>query len=203
MSASFDEYQFNGSSSDSQRYWQFGMLASAALNILCLPAGQQWTMLNGMDRPLDATDLRLLDAMRRSPRASVTELATTVGIARGTVYSRVDRLEREGVITGYGPDLDPVRAGLSVLAFTVLEIAQGSHAETTAALERIVDIVEIHTITGQGDLLCRIVARSNDHLHEVLQRIARIDTVTRSQTQLALSTPHRRHVLDTLLALQR
>jgi DNA-binding Lrp family transcriptional regulator len=160
-------------------------------------------MLNGMDRPLDATDLRLLDAMRRSPRASVTELASVVGIARGTVYSRVDRLEREGVVTGYGPDIDAVTAGLSVLAFTVLEIAQGTHASTIAALEQILEIVEIHTITGQGDLLCRIVARSNDHLHDVLQRIAAIDTVTRSQTQLALSTPHERNVLDALLALHR
>jgi DNA-binding Lrp family transcriptional regulator len=65
------------------------------------------------------------------------------------------------------------------------------------------EIVEIHTITGQGDLLCRIVATSNDHLHAVLQRIAHIDTVTRSQTQLALSTPHQRGVLDALLALSR
>ena len=117
------------------------------------------------------------------------------------MYSRIDRLEREGVVTGYGPDIDVVRAGLSVLAFTVLEIAQGSHDSTIAALIDIHEIVEIHTITGQGDLLCRIVARSNDHLHEVLQQIAKIETVMRSQTQLALSTPHQRHVVDTMLAV--
>ena len=78
----------------------------------------------------------------------------------------------------------------------MLEISQGSHDSTIAALVDIHEIVEIHTITGQGDLLCRIVARSNDHLHEVLQRIAQIETVMRSQTQLALSTPHQRGVLD-------
>ena len=155
-----------------------------------------------MNRALDAVDLRLLDALRRSPHAAVTELAATLGIARGTVYSRIDRLEREGVVTGYGPDIDTVRAGLSVLAFTVLEIAQGTHDATVSALVEMHEIVEIHTITGQGDLLCRIVAASNDHLHEVLQRIAKIDTVTRSQTQLALSTPHQRGVLDTLLSLR-
>ena len=155
-----------------------------------------------MTRPLDGTDLRLLDALRRTPHAAVSELAATVGIARGTVYSRIDRLEREGVVTGYGPDIDSVRAGLSVLAFTVLEIAQGSHEPTTRQLADIHEIVEIHTITGQGDLLCRIVARSNDHLHDVLQRIAHIETVMRSQTQLALSTPHQRGVLDVLLAAQ-
>ena len=159
-----------------------------------------WTTLDAVTRPLDSIDLRLLDALRRAPDAAVSELAATVGIARGTVYSRVDRLEREGVVTGYGPDIDIVRAGLSVLAFTMLEIAQGSHESTIKSLIDIHEIVEIHTITGQGDLLCRIVARSNDHLHEVLQRVAKIETVLRSQTQLALSTPHQRGVLDALLA---
>src|SRR6478752_4761496 len=160
-------------------------------------------MLDAMTRPLDAVDLRLLDALRRTPHAAVSELAGTVGIARGTVYSRIDRLEREGVVTGYGPDIDTVKAGLTVLAFTMLEIAQGTHDSTVRSLVDIHEIVEIHTITGQGDLLCRIVAKSNDHLHEVLQRIAGIDTVTRSQTQLALSTPHQRGVLDALLSVRR
>jgi DNA-binding Lrp family transcriptional regulator len=159
------------------------------------------TKLNTVSRPLDATDLRLLDALRRAPHASVSDVAAQVGIARGTVYSRVDRLEREGVITGYGPDVDTVRAGLTVLAFTTLEIAQGSHAATTAALAELPEMVEIHTVTGPGDLLCRIVARSNDHLHDVLQRITAIETVVRSETHLALSTSHQRHVVDVVLGV--
>lgn len=158
-------------------------------------------MLDTVSRPLDATDLRLLAAMRLTPHASVTELAATVGIARGTVYSRLDRLRAEGVVTGHGPDVDAVRAGLGVLAFTTLEIAQGSHDATTAALASLPEVTEIHTVTGHGDLLLRIVARSNDHLHEVLQRIAAIETVGRSQTQLALSTSHRRADVDAVIAL--
>ena len=154
-----------------------------------------------MSRPLDDTDLRLLAAMRAAPHASVTELAATVGIARGTVYSRLDRLRAEGVVTGHGPDVDAVRAGLGVLAFTTLEIAQGSHDATTTALAALPEVTEIHTITGHGDLLLRIVARSNDHLHDVLQRIAAVETVGRSQTQLALSTPHHRADVDAVIAL--
>jgi DNA-binding Lrp family transcriptional regulator len=123
-----------------------------------------------------------------------------VGIARGTVYSRLDRLRTEGVVVGFGPDVDAARAGLGVLAFTTLEIRQGRHDETTAALGEIVEVVEIHTITGRGDLLCRIVARSNDHLHDVLQRITALPTVARSESQLALATVHRRTIVDVLLA---
>lgn len=158
-------------------------------------------MLNTMTRPLDGTDIRMLATLRSTPQATVTEIAAAVGIARGTVYSRVDRLRAEGVITGYGPDVDAVRAGLGVLAFATLEIAQGSHDATIAALAVMPEVTEIHTITGQGDLLLRILARSNDHLHEVIQRISHVDTVARSQTQLALSTPHRRAEVDAVIAL--
>lgn len=150
-------------------------------------------------RALDELDLRLIAQLRREPRASIVQLAASVGIARGTAYARLERLERDGVIAGYGPDVDPVRAGLGVLAFCTLEIAQGSHDETVAALAAIPQILEIHTVTGSGDLLCRIVARSNDHLHDVLQQAAAVSTVRRSQTQLALSTSLHRTIADVLI----
>ena len=88
----------------------------------------------------------------------------------------------------------------SVLAFCTLDIAQGSLDSTTAALAAIPQILEIHTVTGPGDLHCRIVARSNDHLNDVLQRIAAITTVTRSETHLALATNLQRTVADLLAA---
>jgi DNA-binding Lrp family transcriptional regulator len=158
--------------------------------------------LDGMSRPaarpLDRTDVALIAALRRDPRQSVTQLARAVDIARGTAYSRLDRLEAEGVITGYGPDVDEVRAGFVVRAFTTLEISQGSHAATIAALGTIAEILETHTVTGGGDLLCRIVARSNDHLHDVLQRVVAITSVRRTETQLALSSTPRRTTADLL-----
>lgn len=119
-----------------------------------------------------------------------------VGIARGTLYSRLDRLTEAGVITGYGPDVDARGAGFGVLAFCTLEIQQGTHDETVHALAAIPEMLEIHTVTGVGDLLCRIVARSNDDLHDILMRVTAVPTVLRSQTQLALATSHQRHVVD-------
>ncbi len=152
-----------------------------------------------MDRlpmELDETDRSILAALRMRPRGSLTELSSAVGIARGTLYSRLDRLTRTGVIIGYGPDVDPRAAGFGVLAFCTLEIQQGTHDDTVRALADIPELLEIHTVTGAGDLLCRIIARSNDDLHEVLQRVTSVPSVRRSQTQLALATSHRRHVAD-------
>ncbi len=152
-----------------------------------------------MSMSLDAIDRSLLDGLRRNPRTSIAELARYAEVARGTAYARLDRLERNGVVTGYGPEIDPRMGGLSVLAFCTLEIAQGTHDATVGALTSIEEILEIHTITGQGDLLCRVVARSNDDLHLVLQRITAIPSVARSETQLALTTSLQRSPIDLLL----
>ena len=148
-----------------------------------------------MGRPLDDIDRRLIAALDADPRAGHARLARVLDVARGTVYSRLERLEREGVIIGYGPAIAPSAAGFDVLAFCTLEIAQGTHDDTTAAIRAIDEVIEIHTVTGPGDLLLRIVARSNDHLHDVLQQITHIPGVLRSQSQLALATSLSRSVV--------
>ncbi len=153
-----------------------------------------------MPTGLDELDTRLITGLRREPHSSVAELARVLDVARGTVQSRLAALWRRGVITGYGPDVHGPSAGYGVLAFTTLEIAQGSHASTVAALGRVPEVLEIHTVTGPGDLLVRVVARSNDHLHDILQSIVAIETVVRSQTHLALSTQLQRTVADLIAA---
>ena len=104
----------------------------------------------------------------------------------------------DGVIVGWGPELDSRALGFGVLAFCTLQIAQGVHDPTIEALAEIAEVTEIHTVTGDGDLLVRIVARSNDHLHEVLMTVTSLPAVRHSHTQLALATGHRRPVVDAL-----
>jgi DNA-binding Lrp family transcriptional regulator len=150
---------------------------------------------------LDDVDTQLIGGMRRDPHASVAELSRTLGIARATVQSRINALWKRGVLTGYGPDIHGPSVGLGVSAFTTLEIAQGSLVSTVAALTRLPEVLEVHTVTGPGDLLIRLVARSNDHLNDILQEVVAIETVVRSQTHLALSTQLSRTVAD-LIAVE-
>ena len=150
--------------------------------------------------PLDDIDRRLIGVLRRKPRSSVSEMARLTGLARGTVHDRIRRLEARGVIVGYGPDIEPRPAGFGVCAFTTLTIAQGAHELTLRALSEVDEVLEIHTVTGRGDLLVRIVAATNDDLHEILQRIAAIDAVRRTETLLALHTTQVRSVADLVAA---
>ncbi|MGZ4770453.1 MAG: Lrp/AsnC family transcriptional regulator, partial [Ilumatobacteraceae bacterium] len=135
------------------------------------------------DRPmqLDALDRRLIGRLRAAPHSTVSELARVLDCARGTVLTRLRRLEERRVIVGYGPDIDAASAGLGVLAFTTLAISQGSHNRVVAHLRTIPEILEIHTVTGSGDLHVRIVARSNDHLHSILQRVVSSPDVSRTE----------------------
>ncbi len=144
----------------------------------------------------DLLDARLIRLQRTEPNLPVVEMARRLGVARGTVQAHLDRLLRDGVVVGFGPDLDAAAAGFGVLAFTTLEIAQGSDAQIVAGLNDIVEVLEVHAVTGPGDLHVRIVARSNEHLHDVLQRILQLPGIMRTQTQLALHTSIERSVAD-------
>ncbi len=136
---------------------------------------------------LDALDVDLLAALRGSPRAGVLELSRTLGVARGTVQARLDKLQHRKVITGFGPDLDVRGLGYEVLAFTTLEIAQGRLHDVVEHLKDIPEVLEAHATTGQGDLHCRVVARSNDHLQDVINRILEVQGIDRATTVIALS----------------
>ncbi|HUS61068.1 MAG TPA: Lrp/AsnC family transcriptional regulator [Acidimicrobiales bacterium] len=142
---------------------------------------------------LDALDGRLIAALAATPRAGVLELARQLGVARGTVQARLDKLSARGIITGFGPDLDVEAMGYEVLAFTTLEIAQGRLLDVVEHLEAIPEVLEAHATTGPGDLHCRLVARTNTHLQEVINRVLDVGGIVRTSTVIALSNqiPHR------------
>lgn len=157
---------------------------------------------NELPAVLDRTDRVLIRLLRQRPRASAVELAKRAGIARNTLQLRLQRLTDRGVITGFGPDIERRAAGYQVLAYVTLTIAQGAHDETVAELREISQVLEIHTVTGQGDLLLKVVAETNDALHAIVQRIASIPQVRRTETQLALETSVYRTVADLIAAEQ-
>jgi DNA-binding Lrp family transcriptional regulator len=136
---------------------------------------------------IDELDARLIQAMKATPRAGVMELARQLNVARGTVQARLDKLQRKGVITGFGPDLDLAALGYDVLAFVTLEIAQGRVADVVAHLAGIPEVLEVHATTGPGDLHARVVARTNEHLQHVIGAILTVDGISRTTTQIAMT----------------
>ncbi len=143
---------------------------------------------------MDDLDRRVLDVFARHPRVGVLEASRRLGVARGTVQARLDRLTADGVITGWGPELSPAALGYPVTAFLTLEIRQeatsgGGHDAVGAHLAEIPEVLEAHTITGAGDLVVRVVARSNTDLQRVIDRALADPAIVRSSTVIALAEP--------------
>lgn len=138
---------------------------------------------------VDQLDAALIELLAAEPRVGVLEASRRLGVARGTVQARLDRMRDRGVITGYGPDVSPAALGYEVTAFITLEIRQaGGHDPVAVRLAAIPEVLEVHTITGVGDMLCRVVARSNADLQRVLDSIVSADGVVRSATLISLAT---------------
>jgi len=155
----------------------------------------------GQNAQFDGLDVRLVTLLSREPRTGVLECARRLGVARGTVQARLNRLQARGVITGFGPDVEPAALGFEVTAFVTLEIAQGSgHRVVAAHLAGIPEVLEVHTVTGQGDMLCRIVARSNADLQRVIDQVVADTDIRRTSTLIALTAPIPYRVLPLVAA---
>ena len=150
---------------------------------------------------VDALDAALIGLLAAEPRIGVLEASRRLGVARGTVQARLERMQERGVITGYGPEVDPAALGYEVTAFITLEIRQaGGHDPVAERLAAIPEVLEVHTITGAGDLLCRVVARSNTDLQRVLDAIVSAEGVVRSATLISLATQVRYRVFPLVRA---
>ncbi len=140
-----------------------------------------------MEHPVDALDASLIALFTTEPRVGVLEASRRLGVARGTIQARLDRLVGRGVVRGWGPDIDPAALGYLVGAFITLEISQRGHRSIEQALAKIPEVLEVHTITGTGDMLVRVVARTNKDLQRVVDDVLTVEGVDRSNMVIALA----------------
>ena len=142
-----------------------------------------------MTRPaLDATDHRLLSLLRENARTATAELARRLGLSRTTVQSRIERLERGGVVAGYSVKLaDEVEAGL-VRTYVLITLAPKQTHVIQAALRQIPAVRTLHSVSGPFDLLAILAAGSIEELDTVIDRIGELDGVERTMSAIVLST---------------
>ncbi|MDI5972528.1 Lrp/AsnC family transcriptional regulator [Streptomyces sp. SL13] len=138
---------------------------------------------------IDELDGRLIRLLAAEPRIGVLEASRRLGVARGTVQARLDRMRDNGVIRGFGPDVDPAALGYPVTAFATLEIQQGQGVDVREHLAAVPEVLELHTTTGEGDMLCRLVARSNADLQRVIDRVVGFGGIVRASTAIVMENP--------------
>jgi DNA-binding Lrp family transcriptional regulator len=153
-----------------------------------VPADQR-AQVDNVTMILDDLDRRVLALFADQPQVGVLGASRALGVARGTVQARLDRLVSRGVIRSWAPQLDPAAMGYPVSAFCTLEIRQGrGHSPVVEHLGAIPEVLEAHTITGSGDLFIHIVARDNADLQRVIDAVVDDEHVVRANTAISLAT---------------
>lgn len=135
---------------------------------------------------LDSVDLDLLTALSDDPRATVVALAERLRLSRNTVQARMARLERSGVFRSYERVLAPDALGFPIEAFVHVIVRQVELPRIKADLARVPEIVQVHGLSGQVDLLARVACRDTQHLFDTDARILSIEGVERTETSLVM-----------------
>ncbi|MFI9639753.1 Lrp/AsnC family transcriptional regulator [Micromonospora sp. NPDC051925] len=134
---------------------------------------------------LDEVDRRVLDELTRDGRLSIRTLAERVHVSRTNAYARVERLLRDGVITGFRARVAPEPAGLGTSAYIALTIQQNSWREVSAELARVHYVEHVALLSGEHDVLALVRAPDNATLRDVvLDRVQRIAGVLSTRTWL-------------------
>lgn len=141
---------------------------------------------------LDTIDLQILDILQRDGRISNAELAQCVGLTPPTVLRRVKLLEEHGYIRGYAALLDPLKLGLTVTAFILVETTVGIDLNAVCEDLRGLDgVQEVHRLIGEWCFLLKVRTESPQTLEDLVYRdLRRLPGVRRTQTTLATSATY-------------
>ena len=132
---------------------------------------------------LDDTDRLIVAALRADGRLSMRALAERLHLSRASVYTRVERLQRDGVITGYTAVVDPARYGYGLSAYVYLDIAQRSWKAVRQQLLDMPEVDHIALISGEHDILLRVRTHDAASLRDVvLTRLQEMPQIRATQT---------------------
>jgi len=140
-----------------------------------------------MNAALDGSDRHLLSLLQANGRASVANLARELGLARTTVVARMARLERAGVIAGYGVRLGTATEAASVRAYCSVNVKPKTGIAVIKALKRLPEIEEVSAVSGAFDYLVLLRCADTEQLDALLDHIGMIDGVNHTQTSVVLS----------------
>lgn len=136
--------------------------------------------------PADAIDASLLLALTRNPRAAIVTLAEAVGLSRNTVQARMNKWDQADALLAFDRRIDPGFLGYPLRAFILTRVKQRLLGEVSSALAEVPEVVEVHGLSGDADLLIQVVARNADDLYRIAGQILNIKGVKRTRTSLVM-----------------
>jgi len=140
-----------------------------------------------MDIRLDALDRDLLSLLQANARESTADLARKLKLARTTVVARIARLERGGIVSGYGVRLGHQLEHATIRAFCGLSVNAKGAPAVIRALERMPEVEEVWAVSGQVDYMVLLRCDTPERLDQLIDQLGQIDGINQTQTSIVLS----------------
>ena len=141
---------------------------------------------------ISATDQLLLSLLRDNARASTAQIARRLNLSRTTVQSRIERLEREGVISGYTVRVHDDYERGHIRAHIMITVLPRHAPAVVKALQALPQVRSLHSVSGPYDLVAIAAAPTVGEIDVLTDRIGGIDGVERTTTSIILSTKFER-----------
>ena len=137
---------------------------------------------------LKSKDIELLRCLNQNGKASQRELATSTGTALGTVNSHIKNLEKEKIIRGYYPELNPEKVGFNLTAIINLRISKGKIMDLQDSIAKHPQVFGVYDVTGEWDSLILARFKNRQDMDSFIKTTLSQKHIERSNTSLVLNT---------------
>ncbi len=138
-------------------------------------------------RLIDDNDRAMLRMLRRDSRVSITELSQTLGLARGTVQSRLDRLRRDGIIRRFTIETDSRVETDPIAAISMISVTAAKMPAVQSSLTRMQGIERLWTTNGSWDLIAETQSKDLAEFDQVLNTMLKVQGISKIETCLLLT----------------
>lgn len=136
----------------------------------------------------DDLDRELIALLRRDGRAPLAKIAEILGVSRGTVQNRLDRMLASGAILGFTVRVRDDAAGTAIRAVMLIEVVGKSTTAVVKKLRGLPELQALHTTNGKWDLVVEIHSKSLADFDRVLREVRMTDGISNSETSILLSS---------------
>jgi len=138
---------------------------------------------------IDKTDILILKIMQEDGRASVSEIAKEVKLSIPAVGERIKKLSEKGLLKKFVAILDHKKAGLDLTAFVFIVSEHSDlYSKFVEEAKKCIAVLECHSITGGGSHILKVRVENSQALEDLLYEIQNWPGVSRTQSNLVLST---------------
>lgn len=151
--------------------------------------------LNPMEKTLDAIDKKIIDMLQKNARTPIKDIAKEVFLSSPAISTRIEKLEKSGIIIGYQAQINPFLFGYNIRAFINLEVEPCQKKEFYPFIQAIPNVIECNCVTGDYSMLIAVVFQTTvqlDHFINELQNFGR----TKTQIVFSTSVEHRGIAID-------